>query len=167
MSFSNETHRTAAGLLPRMDGATRLYVSHKREARVSVSGKYPEICTKVGGAKWLSRQASKMSYGYAPKNTGWIISGLKNVIDRPLDPTLVDNTPKLLDILNKAADRLPKLLNKRDERGYTLLHFAAERNQPESLKCLLIKEGKPSNRVLTTAKMHGDFYTNSPGRLIH
>ena len=71
----------------------------------------------------------------APKNTGWIISGLKNVIDRPLDPTLVDSTHKLLDILNKAADRLPKLLNKRAERGYTLLHFAAERNQPESLKC--------------------------------
>lgn len=109
---------------------------------------------KVGRACKEKRigQASKMSY--APKNTGWIISGLKNVIDRPLDPTLVDSTHKLLDILNKAADRLPKLLNKRDERGYTLLHFAAERNRPESLKCLLIKEGEPPNKILATAKMH-------------
>ena len=116
---------------------------------------------KVGGA-YKDGQARKMSY--APKNAGWIISGLKNVIDRPLDPTLVDSTHKLLDILNKAADRLPKLLNKRDERGYTLLHFAAERNQPESLKCLLIKEGEPSNRILATAKMHDDFnQRNCPG----
>ena len=119
----------------------------QKEARVAVSGKYPEICTKWAGLIWL--QASKMSY--APRNTGWIISGLKNVIDRPLDPTLVDSTHKLLDILNKAADRLPKLLNKRDERGYTLLHFAAERNQPESLKCLLIKEGELSKKICKNA----------------
>ena len=64
-----------------------------------------------------------------------------SLIDPPLDPTLVDNTPKLLDLLNK-TDRLQKVLAKRDERGFTLLHIAAERNQPESLKCLLIKDGK-------------------------
>ena len=66
---------------------------------------------------------------------------LASLIDPPLDPTLVDNTPKLLDLLNK-TDRLQKVLAKRDERGFTLLHIAAERNQPESLKCLLIKDGK-------------------------
>jgi len=71
-----------------------------------------------------------------------------NVIDPPLDPTLVENTPRLLDILNK-ADRLPKILNKRDDRGYTLIHFAAEKNEPESLKCLLIKEGKAFSEVFT------------------
>lgn len=64
-----------------------------------------------------------------------------NFIDPSFDPTLVDNTPRLLDILNK-TDRLPKILAKKDERGFTLLHVAAERNQPESLKCLLIKDGE-------------------------
>lgn len=64
-----------------------------------------------------------------------------NIIDPPFDPTLVDNTPRLLDLLNK-TDRLQKVLAKKDERGYTLLHAAAERNQPESLKCLLIKDGE-------------------------
>ena len=65
---------------------------------------------------------------------------LASIFDPPLDPSLVSNTPRLLEALNK-ADRLQKLLNKRDGRGYTLLHIAAEKNQPESLKCLLIKEG--------------------------
>ena len=60
---------------------------------------------------------------------------------------MVDNTPRLLD-LNPLFDRselerVQELLNRRDERGYTLVHLAAERNQRESLKCLLIKEGKP------------------------
>ena len=54
---------------------------------------------------------------------------------------VVENTPRLLDMLNQ-SDRLSKLLNRRDSRGYTFLHCAAERNQPESLKCLLIKEGE-------------------------
>lgn len=64
-----------------------------------------------------------------------------NIIDPPFDPTLVDNTPRLLDHLNK-TDRLQKVLAKKDERGFTLLHVAAERDQPESLKCLLIKDGE-------------------------
>lgn len=76
------------------------------------------------------------------------LSSIRNAIDPPLDPTLVENTPRLLDVLNR-SDRLPRLLGKRDSRGYTLLHLAAEKNQPESLKCLLIKEGNddlgPSN----------------------
>lgn len=82
------------------------------------------------------------------RHTGRIINSIMNVIDPPVDPTLVENTPRLLDILNK-ADRLPKILNKRDDRGYTLIHFAAEKNEPESLKCLLIKEGKALSEVFT------------------
>lgn len=68
------------------------------------------------------------------------ISSIRHALDQGLDPTLVDNTPRLLDTLNR-SDKLQKLLVRRDGRGYTLLHLAAERNQPESLKCLLIKEG--------------------------
>ena len=83
------------------------------------------------------------------RHTGRIINSIMNVIDPPLDPTLVENTPRLLDILNK-SDRLPKLLNKRDDRGYTLIHFAAEKNEPESLKCLLIKEGKLSREMFAS-----------------
>lgn len=69
------------------------------------------------------------------------LHSIRSVIDPALDPTLVENTPRLLDILNR-SERLPKLLGRRDHRGYTLLHLAAEKNQPESLKCLLIKEGE-------------------------
>ena len=78
--------------------------------------------------------------------TSRLLAGIKNIIDTPLDPTLVDHPARLLDVLNK-SDRLAKLLNKRDERGYTLLHIAAEKNQPESLKCLLIKDGRPTKHV--------------------
>ena len=74
------------------------------------------------------------------KHPGGLITRVKNIIDPPFDPTLVDNTAKLLDVLNR-TDKLQKLLRKTDERGFTLLHIAAEKNQPESLKCLLIKEG--------------------------
>ena len=73
--------------------------------------------------------------------TGRFLTSIKNLIDPPFDPTLVENAAKLLDLLNR-TERLQKLLNKRDERGYTLLHIAAEKNKPESLKCLLIKDGK-------------------------
>ena len=65
---------------------------------------------------------------------------IRCALEPAVDPTLVDNTARLLDTLNK-SDRLAKLLCRKDERGYTLLHLAAERNQPESLKCLLIKNG--------------------------
>ncbi len=76
-----------------------------------------------------------------------IMHTLMSAMEGPLDPmaTLVDNTAKLLDLLNKCHN-IQKLLNKRDERGYALVHFAAERNRPESLKCLLIKEGKTYHR---------------------
>lgn len=76
-----------------------------------------------------------------PKSQGGFLTSIRNVIDPPVDPNLVDNTPKLLDLLNK-SERVHKLLNRRDDRGYTLVHLAAERNQPESLKCLLIKDGE-------------------------
>ena len=72
-----------------------------------------------------------------------MLTSIQQFINQPLDATLVDNTPRLLEVLNK-SERLSRLLNKRDDRGYTLLHMAAERNQPESLKCLLIKEGRNS-----------------------
>lgn len=68
------------------------------------------------------------------------INSIMHVMDPALDPSLVENTPRLLDVLNR-SDRLSRLLLRRDSRGYTLLHIAAEKNQPESLKCLLIKEG--------------------------
>ncbi len=73
----------------------------------------------------------------APKG---IMNTLRSVVEAPLDPSLVENTARLLEQLNK-SERVPKLLSKRDDRGYTLLHLAAERNQPESLKCILIKDG--------------------------
>ena len=75
-----------------------------------------------------------------------MIMSIQYLLNQPLDPTLVDNTPRLLEVLNR-SQHLPKLLNKRDDRGYTLLHIAAERNQPESLKCLLIKEGLAINAI--------------------
>lgn len=58
-----------------------------------------------------------------------------------IDPTLVEDPQRLLDYLN-ACERLPRLLARRDDRGYTLLHYAAEQNQPNSLKILLINGGK-------------------------
>ncbi len=70
-----------------------------------------------------------------------IMHTLMSAMEGPLDPTLVDDPAKLLEVLNK-SNNVHKLLNKREERGYTLIHLAAERNQPESLKCLLIKEGE-------------------------
>ena len=73
--------------------------------------------------------------------TGTFLHSIRNAMEPTLDPSLVDNTPRLLDMLNR-SDRLARLLVRRDARGYTLLHLAAEKNQPESLKCLLIKEGK-------------------------
>ena len=85
--------------------------------------------------------------GTGPTNT------ICNVVEALVDPTLVDNTPRLLNLLDK-AERVHELLNWRDERGYTLVHLAAERNQPESLKCLLIKEGKPTTVDLSTCDMH-------------
>ena len=75
-----------------------------------------------------------------------IVHSIKQAIDLQ-DPGLVDNTPRLLEVLNTRADRLHKLLVRKDGRGYTLLHLAAERNQPESLKCLLIKEGRIAELV--------------------
>lgn len=73
--------------------------------------------------------------------TPGFINSIRHAMDSYLDPSLVENTPRLLDVLNR-SDRLQRLLMRRDSRGYTLLHLAAERNQPESLKCLLIKEGR-------------------------
>lgn len=69
------------------------------------------------------------------------INSIRNVMQTDMDFALVDNTARLLDMLNR-SDKLTRLLNRRDYRGYTYLHYAAERNQPESLKCLLIKEGE-------------------------
>ena len=87
------------------------------------------------------------------KQPGGLITRVKKMIDPPFDPTLVENTPRLLDVLNK-SDKLQKLFSKTDERGFTLLHIAAEKNQPESLKCLLIKDGtvlKPPSASLHAA----------------
>ena len=53
---------------------------------------------------------------------------------------MVDDSVYLLDVLNRTRF-LSDLLTKQDDRGYTLLHIAAERNRLESLKCLLIKKG--------------------------
>ena len=75
--------------------------------------------------------------GYRP--LGRLIS---SIVDPVIDANLIDNTSRLLDLLNDlSAERLQRALERRDERGYTPLHLAAERNQPESLKCLLIKDG--------------------------
>lgn len=64
-------------------------------------------------------------------------------MDTVIDASLVDNTSRLLDLLNELnKEKLQKVLNRTDERGFTPLHLAAERNRPESLKCLLIKDGE-------------------------
>ena len=68
--------------------------------------------------------------------------------ESPIDPTLVEDPTRLIDFLN-SCDQLQRLLGRRDDRGYTLLHYAAERNQEESVKCLIVKggerEGSPAN----------------------
>lgn len=67
---------------------------------------------------------------------------LTSIIDTVIDASFIDNTPRLLDLLNDLGpDKLHKILSRTDDRGFTPLHLAAERNQPESLKCLLIKDG--------------------------
>ena len=76
------------------------------------------------------------------------LTSIRNVMGTDFDPGLVENTPRLLDMLNR-CDRLHRVLTRRDTRGYTYLHYAAERNQPESLKCLLIKEGVADQSSLT------------------
>lgn len=64
-------------------------------------------------------------------------------MDTVVDASLIDNTARLLDLLNELNhEKLQKILTRTDQRGYTPVHIAAERNQPESLKCLLIKDGK-------------------------
>ena len=63
------------------------------------------------------------------------------IFEPAFDPTLVDDPERLLDVLN-SSERLVRLLTRRDDRGFTLLHYAAEKNQPESLKCLLVKQGQ-------------------------
>ena len=67
-------------------------------------------------------------------------SFLSRVFEPAIDPSLVEDSARLLDYLN-TTDRLPKLLSRRDDRGYTLLHYAAERNQLDSLVLLLINRG--------------------------
>ena len=68
---------------------------------------------------------------------------LAGIVDTVIDASLVDNTARLLDLLNELnKEKLQRVLTRTDERGFTPLHIAAERNQPESLKCLLIKDGK-------------------------
>ena len=62
------------------------------------------------------------------------------LLNLPVDFDMVDDTVYLLDVLNRTRF-LSDLLTKQDDRGYTLLHIAAERNRLESLKCLLIKKG--------------------------
>ena len=66
------------------------------------------------------------------------------LLNLPVDFNMVDDTVHLLDVLNK-THFLQDLLNKQDDRGYTLLHVAAERNCHDSLKCLLIKKGMICN----------------------
>jgi ankyrin repeat protein len=80
---------------------------------------------------------------------------LASIVDPVIDAALVDNTARLLDLLNGLCDdKLRRALDRRDERGYTPLHVAAERNQPESLKCLLIKDANPNIRsTLTTSEV--------------
>ncbi|XP_019849257.1 PREDICTED: leucine-rich repeat serine/threonine-protein kinase 1-like [Amphimedon queenslandica] len=63
-----------------------------------------------------------------------------------VDPSLVDDTDRLIDFLS-ASERLPRLLSRKDDRGYTLLHYAAERDRPESLKILLINGADPNIRT--------------------
>jgi ankyrin repeat protein len=80
---------------------------------------------------------------------------LSSIVDPVIDASLVDNTTRLLDVLNGLSpERLHKVLTRTDERGFTPLHLAAERNQPESLKCLLIKDANPNIRsTLTTSEI--------------
>ena len=67
---------------------------------------------------------------------------LTSIMDTMIDASVVDNTSRLLDLLNNLGpDKLQRVLSRTDERGFTPLHLAAERNRPESLKCLLIKDG--------------------------
>ena len=71
---------------------------------------------------------------------------LASIVDTVIDAPLIDNTARLLDVLNGlSSEKLRRVLNRTDERGFTPLHMAAERNQPESLKCLLIKDGELMN----------------------
>lgn len=71
------------------------------------------------------------------------------------DFSIVENSAKLLDALNRLdGQRLRKVFSKRDERGYTLLHVATERNQTESLKCLVIKNSKRVIFLLVTRTMY-------------
>ena len=71
---------------------------------------------------------------------------LASIVDTAIDAPLIDNAARLLDLLNGLSpEKLRRILNRSDERGYTPLHIAAERNQPESLKCLLIKDGELIN----------------------
>ena len=59
-----------------------------------------------------------------------------------IDPSLVDDPNRLLDFLNNSdKERLPRLLQRRDDKGYTLIHYAAEGNQPGSLVMLLVNHG--------------------------
>lgn len=68
---------------------------------------------------------------------------LAGIVDTVIDAPLLDNTSRLLDLLNGLnPEKLRRVLSRLDERGYTPLHIAAERNRPESLKCLLIKDGE-------------------------
>lgn len=68
---------------------------------------------------------------------------LASIVDTVIDAPLLDNTSRLLDLLNGLnPEKLRRVLSRLDERGYTPLHVAAERNRPESLKCLLIKDGE-------------------------
>ena len=59
-----------------------------------------------------------------------------------IDPSIVEDISRLLDYLNNIdKERLPRLLQKRDDRGYSLLHYAAQKIEPESLVLLLVNEG--------------------------
>lgn len=80
-------------------------------------------------------------------STPRLFNSLRSIMDppaSPCDPSLVDDAVRLLDVLNKVSNsaRLQRYMERRDERGYTLLHVAAERNRPSALKCLLIKGGE-------------------------
>ena len=70
-------------------------------------------------------------------------AGFLRFFESPIDPTLVDDPDRLLDYIS-ACERLPRVLARRDDRGYTLLHYAAERNQSDSLEMLLVNGGESS-----------------------
>lgn len=97
-----------------------------------------------------------------------LFSSLRSIMDppgTPCDPSLVDDAVHLLDVLNKTSNtaRLQRYMERRDERGYTLLHVAAEKNRPSALKCLLIKGGECLRAracvylVRCTAYLHGTY----------